>query len=170
MAAVACAAVRYHRSAAVLWKYAIVSFRPSSRRTVGCQPSLAALSKQQFKASTGAVTATASALVMAIGGIYVLQGSLTLGSLLVLLTYFAALYSPLETLAYLSDGFASASAGARRVLNILEADDAQETSRETAHRARVVPPSSRADDVDVGPEGRAQLGEILGPVLKVAIE
>jgi ATP-binding cassette subfamily B protein/subfamily B ATP-binding cassette protein MsbA len=36
------------------------------------------------------------------------------------LAYFAALYSPLETLAYLTEGFASAKAGARRVLEILE--------------------------------------------------
>ena len=97
-------------------------FRTITRRTV--QASLrAALSKQQFTVCTGAVTAPATALVMAIGGMYVLQGSLTVGSFLVLLTYFGALYSPLETLVYLSDGFASASAGARRVLNILEADD-----------------------------------------------
>jgi ATP-binding cassette subfamily B protein len=41
---------------------------------------------------------------------------------LVLLAYFAALYSPLETLTYLVEGLASAKAGARRVLEILDED------------------------------------------------
>ena len=38
-------------------------------------------------------------------------GGLTVGGLLVLLSYLASLYAPLETLAYLSTGFATASAG-----------------------------------------------------------
>jgi ATP-binding cassette subfamily B protein/subfamily B ATP-binding cassette protein MsbA len=40
--------------------------------------------------------------------------------LLVLLSYLASLYAPLETLAYLSTGFATASAGGRRVLEVLD--------------------------------------------------
>jgi ATP-binding cassette subfamily B protein/subfamily B ATP-binding cassette protein MsbA len=43
---------------------------------------------------------------------------MTVGSLLVVLSYFAALYSPIETLAYLGVGFASAGAGARRIFEI----------------------------------------------------
>ena len=70
--------------------------------------------------STAAVTAIATACVMVYGGLAVRDGQLSVGSLLVLLTYFAALYSPLETLAYLSEGFASAKAGARRVLEVLD--------------------------------------------------
>jgi ATP-binding cassette subfamily B protein/subfamily B ATP-binding cassette protein MsbA len=59
---------------------------------------------------------------MVYGGLAVRDGRLSIGSLLVLLAYFAALYSPLENLAYLSEGFASAKAGARRVLEILDED------------------------------------------------
>jgi ATP-binding cassette subfamily B protein/subfamily B ATP-binding cassette protein MsbA len=93
-------------------------FQRVSRRTADA--SLRATRVQlQFKIVTGLVTAIATAAVMAIGGLQVLHGSLTVGALLVLLYYFGALYSPLETIAYLSDGLASASAGARRVLEVL---------------------------------------------------
>jgi ATP-binding cassette subfamily B protein/subfamily B ATP-binding cassette protein MsbA len=59
---------------------------------------------------------------MALGGFQVLNGSLSVGSLLVFLSYVAALYGPMETLAYLSASFAEASAGARRVLEVLDVD------------------------------------------------
>ena len=52
-----------------------------------------------------------------------LEGRISIGSLLVLVAYFAALYSPIETLAYLSEGVASAAAGARRVNDILVSDE-----------------------------------------------
>lgn len=81
-------------------------------------------SQQQFQLSTGLITALGTAIVMTVGGFSVLEGRLSVGSLLVLIAYFAALYSPIETLAYLSEGFASAAAGARRVFEILAAKDA----------------------------------------------
>jgi ATP-binding cassette subfamily B protein/subfamily B ATP-binding cassette protein MsbA len=59
---------------------------------------------------------------MVVGGIQVMNGSLTVGSLLVFLAYVTALYGPMETLAYLSSSYASASARARRVLEVLDAD------------------------------------------------
>src|SRR5262249_52290680 len=62
----------------------------------------------------------ATVVVMTVGGLAVLHDRLSVGDLLVLIAYFAALYSPIESLAYLSEGFASAGAGARRVLGILE--------------------------------------------------
>lgn len=81
------------------------------------------LAQHQFRVSTAAVNALATAVVMAAGGIAVLEGDLTVGSLLVLISYFAALYSPIETLAYLSEGVASAAAGAKRVLEILDSNE-----------------------------------------------
>jgi ATP-binding cassette subfamily B protein/subfamily B ATP-binding cassette protein MsbA len=80
----------------------------------------AEVSQHQFKVSTGAVSATATATVMIVGGMAVLDSHQSVGDLLVLISYFAALYSPIQTLAYLSEGFASAGAGARRVFGILE--------------------------------------------------
>ena len=97
-------------------------FRTLSQRTV--QASLrATISKLQFKVSTTTVTAFGATAVMAIGGLHVLQGSLLLGSLLVFLSYLSSLYAPLETLAYVSSGFASSAVGARRVLDVLDAEE-----------------------------------------------
>src|SRR5262245_29679637 len=97
-------------------------FRELARQTV--QATLRTEATQhQFRVSTGAINALATAVVMAAGGTAVLEGRLSVGSLLVLISYFAALYSPIETLAYLSEGFASAAAGAKRVLEILDSHD-----------------------------------------------
>ena len=74
----------------------------------------------QFKVATATVTTIATACVIVYGGLAVQNGTVTIGGLLVLMAYFAALYSPLETLAYLAEGFASAKAGACRVLQILD--------------------------------------------------
>jgi ATP-binding cassette subfamily B protein/subfamily B ATP-binding cassette protein MsbA len=81
------------------------------------------LCQEQFKFSTGFVTIVATAVVMFVGAMSVLQGTMTVGDLLVVLSYFGALYSPIETLAYLGAGFASAGAGARRVLDVFESPD-----------------------------------------------
>jgi ATP-binding cassette, subfamily B, bacterial len=94
-------------------------FRGLARRTMRANLRYE-LAGHQFKVSTAAVAAIATACVMVYGGLAVRNNQMSVGSLLVLLAYFLALYSPLETLAYLSEGFASAKAGARRVLEILE--------------------------------------------------
>jgi len=80
------------------------------------------VSQLQFNVGVNTTTAVGTAVLMAVGGIQVLNGSLTIGSLLVFLTYVAALYGPMETLAYLSSSYASASARARRVLEVLDTD------------------------------------------------
>ena len=86
-------------------------------------------SQLRFKVSVGGVTAAGTAALMALGGLSVLQGTLTVGGLLVFITYLASLYAPLETLTYLSSGYASAAANARRVFEVL---DAEERVREVA--------------------------------------
>jgi len=97
-------------------------FQQLAGRTV--QATLRAeVSQHQFKVSTGAVSAASTAVVMIVGGLAVLGSRQSVGDLLVLVTYFAALYSPIETLAYLSEGFASAGAGARRVFGVLESGE-----------------------------------------------
>ena len=80
------------------------------------------VSQIQFSVGVSTTTAVGTAVLMAAGGIQVLNGSLSVGSLLVFLTYVTALYGPMETLAYLSSSYASASARARRVLEVLDTD------------------------------------------------
>lgn len=76
-----------------------------------------------FTVSASAVTAVGTALIMVLGGFHVLEGRLTVGGLLVFLSYLSSLYAPLETLAFVSTSLASSAAGARRVLAILDEDD-----------------------------------------------
>jgi ATP-binding cassette subfamily B protein/subfamily B ATP-binding cassette protein MsbA len=116
----------------------------------------------RFQVSTGAVMAAGTAAGMALGGYHVLQGRLTIGSLLVLLSYLTSLYAPMETLAWLSSGFASAAGRGRRVFELLDfAEDVR-----NCPGARPVPaiPSSegahvRIEDVTFGYDSRS-------PVLK----
>jgi ATP-binding cassette subfamily B protein/subfamily B ATP-binding cassette protein MsbA len=79
-------------------------------------------SQLQFKFGVGAATAAGTAVIMGIGGFNVLEGSLTVGSLLVFMSYLVSLYTPLEDLAYLSTGFASAAARAGRVFEVLDTE------------------------------------------------
>src|SRR5947207_528813 len=46
------------------------------------------------------ITAIGSAIVLGIGGYHVIQGKLTIGIMLVLINYIAAVYKPLETISY----------------------------------------------------------------------
>ncbi|RPJ62119.1 MAG: ABC transporter ATP-binding protein [Acidobacteria bacterium] len=97
-------------------------FRDLSQRAF--RASVRAVAAQaQFRAGVSTATAIGTAAVMIVGGNSVLQGRLSLGGLLVCLTYLASLYAPLSALTYLSSGFASASARARRVIEVLDVDE-----------------------------------------------
>jgi ATP-binding cassette subfamily B protein/subfamily B ATP-binding cassette protein MsbA len=97
-------------------------FRQLTSRTL--QAYLRAMRSQlNFKIGVSAVSAIGTALVIIVGGSHVLAGTLSIGSLLVFLSYLASLYAPVETLAYSSAGFASAAAGARRVLDVLDSEE-----------------------------------------------
>jgi ATP-binding cassette subfamily B protein/subfamily B ATP-binding cassette protein MsbA len=94
-------------------------FRHASRRAVRAERRLVA-SELGFNASVGGLVAIGSAGIMFAGGGAVLRGTLTLGDLLVFLSYLTSLYAPLETFAYLSSGLAAARAGARRVFEVID--------------------------------------------------
>jgi ATP-binding cassette subfamily B protein/subfamily B ATP-binding cassette protein MsbA len=97
-------------------------FRGLSRRTL--RAGLRSLGVQLgFKAGVTLVTAGGTAAMMAIGGLHVHEGELSIGGLYALLSYLVLLYAPLETLAYLTSSLAGAGGKARRVLEVLEAAD-----------------------------------------------
>src|SRR5262249_44946513 len=54
-----------------------------------------------------------------IGGRHVLQGQLTVGTVLVFVSYLASLYGPLESVMHLSSRLQGATGSARRVLEVL---------------------------------------------------
>jgi ABC-type multidrug transport system fused ATPase/permease subunit len=66
-----------------------------------------------------AITLGGTALVLAVGGMHVLQGSLTVGSLLVAIAYLGAVYNPLSSIAHTIATLQHARVSARRVRDIL---------------------------------------------------
>ena len=83
----------------------------------------ALMAKIKFNVGASAITAAGTAVIMFIGGMHVLDGVLSLGGLIVFLAYLAALYEPLELLANVSIMFATASASASRVLEVLDVEE-----------------------------------------------
>jgi ATP-binding cassette subfamily B protein/subfamily B ATP-binding cassette protein MsbA len=83
----------------------------------------AILAQVQFGVGVGATTAVGTAVIMVFGGLQALEGEITVGTLLVFLSYLTSLYTPVEDLAYLSSGLASAAGRARRVFDLLDADE-----------------------------------------------
>jgi ATP-binding cassette subfamily B protein/subfamily B ATP-binding cassette protein MsbA len=73
-----------------------------------------------FKLFVGLVTAVGTASLIYLGGLRVLDGRMTVGTLLVFLAYLAALYGPLNSLAYTAQTWQYAAARADRVMEILE--------------------------------------------------
>jgi len=73
------------------------------------------------QAIVGLLLAAGTATVIWIGARGVLAGRLTAGDLVLLVSYVAMIFKPLETLAYTASAIQNATAGARRVLTILDA-------------------------------------------------
>jgi ATP-binding cassette, subfamily B, bacterial len=80
----------------------------------------AASADMWFKVCVGAVTATGTAAIMYLGGRYVLDGDLSVGTMLVFLSYLTSLYVPLNTLTYMASEYQYAAANADRVMEILQ--------------------------------------------------
>jgi ATP-binding cassette subfamily B protein/subfamily B ATP-binding cassette protein MsbA len=74
----------------------------------------------RFKFLVALVTATGTAAILWLGAHQVLDGALTVGGILVFLSYLASLYAPLEALVYTSSTVQSVSGSARRVIEVLE--------------------------------------------------
>jgi ATP-binding cassette subfamily B protein/subfamily B ATP-binding cassette protein MsbA len=95
------------------------NFRDLSKKTI--QAHLRTISSQlQFNIGVGAITALGTAVMTWVGALHVLDGTLTIGGLIVFLAYLASLYAPLETIAYLSSSYASAAASAKRVVELIK--------------------------------------------------
>ncbi|HEV2209324.1 MAG TPA: ABC transporter ATP-binding protein [Verrucomicrobiae bacterium] len=72
------------------------------------------------QALVGLILAGGTAAVIWIGARGVMQGRLTAGDLVLLVSYVAMVFKPLETLAYTAGALQNAAAGARRVLAVLD--------------------------------------------------
>ncbi len=72
-----------------------------------------------FSVTVSAITLAGTALVLAVGGLHVMSGTLTVGGLLVVIAYLAAVYNPLSSIAHTSGSLQQAIVSARRVREIL---------------------------------------------------
>ncbi len=68
-----------------------------------------------FSLCVTAITLAGTALVLVVGGLHVLQGTLTVGGLLVVIAYLGAVYGPLSAIAHTTGALQQARVSARRV-------------------------------------------------------
>jgi len=95
--------------------------RDAADRTL--KASLFTLSAQlQFKILMGLATALGTAAILWIGAEAVLREDMTLGTILVFLSYLASLYTPLEAIMYTGSTIQTAGGGVRRVREILHTE------------------------------------------------
>jgi ATP-binding cassette subfamily B protein/subfamily B ATP-binding cassette protein MsbA len=104
-------------------------FRNLTENVITCNMRVL-VTQLQYKLVVGFTTAVGTAVVMAVGGLYVLNGALSLGSLIIFLSYLVALYGPMETLAHLSSTYADSTARAQRVAEILDSETSPEEPAE----------------------------------------
>ena len=72
-----------------------------------------------FSVCVTVITLAGTALVLTMGGLHVLHGTLTVGSLLVVIAYLAAVYNPLSSIAHTTGSLQHAFVSVRRVREIL---------------------------------------------------
>jgi len=73
-----------------------------------------------FKLFVGLVTSIGAALIMWMGAQYVLDGKMSVGTVLVFLSYLTSLYTPINSITYTASTWQTASANTDRVMEILE--------------------------------------------------
>jgi ABC-type multidrug transport system fused ATPase/permease subunit len=80
-----------------------------------------------FSLLVGAITICGASTVLALGGVHVIEGRLTVGTLLVIVAYLGFVYGPLSAIATTTASLQTALASAKRVREVLsiarEADD-----------------------------------------------
>ena len=120
--------------------------------------------QMHFSLAVGTVTALGTAALIALGGLQVQAGHLSVGSLLVFLAYLAAIYQPIEAIANLSTAFANSEGQARRIMHVLDAEDnvpESPTARPVARQSGSQGIAVTFEDVSFGYEpGRPVLEKI----------
>jgi ATP-binding cassette, subfamily B, bacterial len=114
----------------------------------------------QFKILIGLATATGTAGILWFGTQHALHGELSIGAILVFLSYLGSLYAPLEAMMYSTSTIQGAAGSAKRVQEILQAE------QEVADKSGAAPLSSvsgsiRIENVSFGYEpGRPVLRQV----------
>jgi ABC-type multidrug transport system fused ATPase/permease subunit len=126
-------------------------FRRQAAATVAAYER-SSLADMAFKLAVGLVTAIGTASIMWVGGRYALDGTVTAGTILVFLSYLAALYAPLNEIAHTASTVQYAVANAERVVDLLDTVP-DVVDQPGAIQARLVG-RVRYDDVYFGYEAR----------------
>ncbi len=109
-------------------------FREFARAAIRAQRR-GVLAKHFYNLSSGLITTLGAAAILWLGALHVLEGQLTVGSLLVFLAYLTSLQSQMKAFTGIYGALQEASASVNRVMEVLEAE------QEVADRpgARVLP-------------------------------
>ena len=75
-----------------------------------------------FSLAVNMITAVGSAIVLGIGGYHVIQGKLTIGTMLVLIAYITAVYKPLETISYTIGALQNRFVDLKLTFNLLDTE------------------------------------------------
>jgi ATP-binding cassette subfamily B protein len=94
----------------------------------------------KFKILIGLATAAGTAGILWLGAHHALNGSITIGQIVLFLSYLASLYAPLEAMMYSTSTIQSAAGSARRVWEVMQS---QADVRES--RKPIVPEKIRGD-------------------------
>jgi ATP-binding cassette subfamily B protein len=94
-------------------------FRRQAAATVAAYER-SSMADMAFKLAVGLVTAIGTASIIWVGGRYALEGTVTPGTILVFLSYLAALYTPLNEIAHTASTVQYAVANAERVVDLLD--------------------------------------------------
>ena len=120
-------------------RHELVRFSKTGDRTMRARLGLT-WQESMFSVTVTAITLVGTALVLVVGGLHVLDGTLTLGSLLVVVAYLAAVYNPISEIVHTTGSLRQAIVSARRVREIfalspepLDAPDAVDASRVSGH-------------------------------------
>ena len=105
----------------------------------------------RFKVLMGLMTALGAAGILWLGATHALDGRLSVGDILVFLSYLGSLYAPLEALMYTGSTLQGASGNARRVLEVL-AEEPEVSDRPGAETLPAVAGHVRLEGVTFGYE------------------
>jgi ATP-binding cassette subfamily B protein len=73
-----------------------------------------------FKLGAGLVTAVGTAVVMYVGARFALEGKMTVGTIVVFISYLSSFYDPLNTLTHMASTLQVSAASADRVIEVLD--------------------------------------------------
>jgi ATP-binding cassette subfamily B protein/subfamily B ATP-binding cassette protein MsbA len=95
--------------------------REAARQTIAATLRLTTV-QLKFKVLIGLATAVGTAGILWVGTQHAMSGELTVGAIILFLSYLGSLYAPLETLMYSTSTIQGAAGSARRVWEVLQAE------------------------------------------------